>query len=78
MSSYSHLQRAPRSKEEFRAMIAQWDRLEENASEAKRRANVNGTNAEVQPYLDRMFEISSARTNWLNSYDDTFHNLPER
>ena len=76
--SFSHLQRAPRSKKEFKSMDDEWGRKVTSSSEAKRRANVNGTGDEVQPYIDRMNAVSSAHQEWLRQYDHTYQSLPER
>lgn len=75
--SFSHLQRVPRNKRDYRDMLAEWDRLSSEAGEAKRRANASGTDSQVRPYLEKMQAVNSARSNWLDRYDHTFSRLPE-
>lgn len=75
--SFGHLQRAPRTKREFKDILADWDRLSSEAGEAKRRANQRGTDSEVRPYLERMRAINSARNAWLDRYDSGYSRLPD-
>ena len=78
MSSYSHLQRVPQSKLEYKEISEAWHRESSKAGEAKRRANVNGTGSEVQPYKDKMDEIERAISAWYEKADAVYSSLPER
>ena len=77
MSSYSHLQRRPQTKREWVEIRDGWQRLSSEAGDAKRRANVNGTGSEVQPYINKMHEIDGEMEAWYSQYDSMYNSLPE-
>ena len=74
---HSYLERRPTTKREWKQSIDDLQRMASEAGEAKRRANVNGTGSEVQPYIDRMHEINNVIESWYDRYDSIYSSLPE-
>lgn len=69
MADYSHLQRRPTSKQDYKQIMSSWRELIDDATELKDRINKNGTDDEVRPYRDRLKEIIDARYAWIDQYD---------